>query len=193
MIFPHTIKINNIEVIVLGYNSTGKRVDNKYRKTNVPIFIIKCILCKKPKSLSTYSLQNGKCLAHSSCRRNEQWNNLSDEIYIGQVISFMYARTKNSAKIRKMKFTLTREDIANLIFLNCHYCGVEPEQTYRTLVKTFNGIDRKNNNEGYTIDNCLPCCMTCNYGKRDMPYNNFIKYLDRIILFRKNTGEFNVN
>jgi hypothetical protein len=49
---------------------------------------------------------------------------------------------------------------------------------------THNGIDRRDNAKGYTIDNCLPCCENCNYIKRDIPYEDFMAWLDRIVRYR---------
>ncbi len=40
----------------------------------------------------------------------------------------------------------------------CHYChGPLPEVRY--------GIDRKDSSVGYIVDNCVPCCTSCNQAK----------------------------
>jgi hypothetical protein len=51
---------------------------------------------------------------------------------------------------------------------NCHYCGG---------LNTSNGVDRMDNNGGYTIDNIVPSCHLCNTRKSDVPYE---VYLNRI-------------
>lgn len=48
----------------------------------------------------------------------------------------------------------------------------------------YNGVDRKDNSIGYTIDNCVTACKLCNYAKKAMSYDNFIDWLDRITKFR---------
>lgn len=78
--------------------------------------------------------------------------------------------------------TITIEDVKSLISSDCHYCGDKPSH-YRELSSTkwvristvpTNGIDRKDSNLGYHLDNCVPCCARCNYLKRDMNYLDFI-------------------
>lgn len=49
----------------------------------------------------------------------------------------------------------------------------------------YNGIDRKDNDIGYVIENCVSCCDECNKAKRNMLYEKWIAYLDRIVAFRK--------
>jgi hypothetical protein len=55
---------------------------------------------------------------------------------------------------------LTKDDVKLMITRPCEYCGTNNER---------NGIDRKNNEIGYTLDNSVPCCIRCNALKRDMP------------------------
>lgn len=52
----------------------------------------------------------------------------------------------------------------------CHYCG------YVGKV----GIDRKDSKFGYTVDNCVPSCWTCNMKKNSTPYDDFIDWCRRI-------------
>ncbi|MGJ4945153.1 HNH endonuclease signature motif containing protein [Bradyrhizobium sp. HKCCYLS1011] len=42
-----------------------------------------------------------------------------------------------------------------------------------------NGIDRKDNGQGYTIENCVPCCSVCNHAKHTMGYEQFIMWISR--------------
>ena len=42
-----------------------------------------------------------------------------------------------------------------------------------------NGIDRIDNNKGYTKENCVPCCDICNRIKMDLPYNVFIEHITK--------------
>ena len=45
---------------------------------------------------------------------------------------------------------------------NCHYC----KTSIRWRVSGYN-LDRKNNNLGYSLDNCVVCCGDCNRTKGD--------------------------
>ena len=47
----------------------------------------------------------------------------------------------------------------------CHYCGCEIEGT---------GLDRKDNDKGYTPDNVVPCCRGCNRKKQTKPYEQYL-------------------
>lgn len=83
----------------------------------------------------------------------------------------------------KLGRSLTKADVRVLVSLDCYYCGAKPA-TYRELgggrwarkssVPT-NGIDRKDSSVGYHLDNCVPCCPTCNYMKSDMHHDEFIE------------------
>jgi hypothetical protein len=92
-----------------------------------------------------------------------------------------YHRYKCSAKTRKIFFDLPPEVYEKLVVGNCFYCGAPPDQTADGSRKKFigSGIDRKNNAEGYTVENCVSCCITCNYGKHTQTAESFIAYLKR--------------
>jgi hypothetical protein len=68
---------------------------------------------------------------------------------------FMYA--KNSAKSTNKPFLIPEEEYCRMIASGCHYC--------QRKIKDFGiGLDRINNDKsiGYTLENVLPCCGTCN-------------------------------
>jgi ribosomal protein L24E len=61
-----------------------------------------------------------------------------------------------AAKQRSIKVSLIFEDYLKLVESNqCHYCGGD-------LPPTGSGIDRKVSSDGYTLENCVPCCKVCN-------------------------------
>ena len=62
-----------------------------------------------------------------------------------------------SANKRGFDFSLTFQELENLIFSQCDYCGVP--------ACPINGIDRVDNTKGYIKDNCVPCCAICNKAK----------------------------
>jgi hypothetical protein len=93
-------------------------------------------------------------------------------------------RIKRNAKIRNLSFLLSDEEVRSLSKQNCHYCGLEPKQKahqkYSNGDYIYNGIDRINNSKGYEIENVVPCCVTCNYAKKGMSYDEFILWIDRV-------------
>ncbi len=65
-----------------------------------------------------------------------------------------------NAKKRKKSFKLSEEEFNSIVTSNCFYCGKPPKEG-----EYGNGIDRINNDLGYEISNCVPCCSPCNYLK----------------------------
>ncbi len=88
------------------------------------------------------------------------------------------------ARDRNIIFDLPVEDFKRLITQPCHYCN--GFSTYKNKQSRGNGIDRKDSNIGYIIDNCVPCCATCNFVKNSMPYSDFITYIRSIYENTKN-------
>lgn len=95
---------------------------------------------------------------------------------------------KRHAKERNLEQALTNEQIITLHKENCHYCGAPPSNKYfrKNLNGSYvyNGIDRIDNNKGYTIDNVVSCCENCNYSKRQMTYDEFLTHIKQIYLHR---------
>jgi len=88
----------------------------------------------------------------------------------------------NSAKVRGIEFNITYEQFKDIITQDCHYCSIGPTMYVERYGHSayVNGIDRIDNTKGYIIGNIVPSCPNCNYAKRDMTYQNFIKYLKRV-------------
>jgi len=82
-------------------------------------------------------------------------------------------RYKGCARRREIEWSMQDEEAKSMFGERCHYCGETP----------CNGIDRKDSNIGYKIENTLPCCGICNRAKHEMAYDDFIKYLRRVSVF----------
>lgn len=113
-----------------------------------------------------------------------------------------YRHYKESAKQRKHTWNLPKEAFFKIVKLPCSYCGVPP--TPKSFAKHFpnaklytehylmhavievNGVDRVDNTLGYSEENCVPCCTTCNYAKRDKSKEEYERWLDRVAVFRQN-------
>ena len=97
----------------------------------------------------------------------------------------LLANYQNSARRNDVPFSLMTEQFRELTKRNCHYCGTKPRQKkYRRFSNgayIFNGIDRKNNDLGYTVKNSLPCCFICNRAKGTMSYKEFILWIQTIV------------
>jgi len=100
----------------------------------------------------------------------------------------MFLMYKNNAKKRNYDFKLTKQEFRNIIILDCYYCGQEPESRYENSTIDAilaNGVDRVNNQIGYNIYNCVPCCKICNRAKGDLTveeFKNWIKNVNQRII-----------
>lgn len=66
------------------------------------------------------------------------------------------------------EFSITYDDYITLIENNkvCHYCDdIIPWQPFCAGKSNAYYLDRKDNNIGYTKENCVVCCSRCNKGK----------------------------
>lgn len=88
---------------------------------------------------------------------------------------------KNDVKSRNKTSDLTIEQYSILIMNNCHYCN-SPGTQIMHFSQAFkrNGIDRIDNNIGYTINNCVSCCSICNFAKRSSNYDDFINWVEKV-------------
>lgn len=103
----------------------------------------------------------------------------------------LYKRYQDSAKDRDFEFSLSKDEFKNLTKLDCFYCGCKPESLCYAQKRPnftayiYNGVDRKNNNEGYTLNNSVACCTQCNYLKHTLDFNSFFIKINQIINYQK--------
>lgn len=102
----------------------------------------------------------------------------------------LYSNYRSGAKSRNLEFNISKEEFITMIQQDCYYCGDSPKESVtskknnRTNVPFIhNGVDRLNSLEGYTIDNTVPCCSTCNLMKNkfstDLFYNQITKIYNK--------------
>lgn len=84
-----------------------------------------------------------------------------------------YSQYRANAEKRNLAFPITREQFDCLVKQTCFYCGRTPE--------IIGGVDRKDNNIGYTVENCVACCQVCNYMKRGSSVEAFLQQCREIV------------
>lgn len=149
---------------------TGKKFDRflvigfSHRKK--AMYYWKCIcVCGTPRIVLAQHLRNGSSRS-CGCRRFE-----SVSLPFGKAAKNRILNTYiSNAKKRTLKWALSTIQFDSLIQSPCHYCGLGPTQVSKTASKItgefiYNGIDRLDNNLGYEISNCVPCCGKCNRSK----------------------------
>ena len=88
-----------------------------------------------------------------------------------------YKKYERGAKERNLKFELTIDEFDNITKQPCFYCGEFGKE--RDGIK-YNGVDRINSTDGYSISNCVPCCETCNKMKLDYDQHDFLEHVKKI-------------
>ncbi len=84
-----------------------------------------------------------------------------------------------------VEFLLTEEQFRALTASNCRYCNAIPSQVKLAASEsygsyTYNGLDRQDNALGYTIENAVPCCGTCNRAKNIMGVAEFRAWIIKV-------------
>lgn len=80
-----------------------------------------------------------------------------------------------------MEFWLSEEEFLKMKEQNCYYCKKENSKTHQ------NGIDIKDNNIGYSIDNVVTCCRECNQMKSNLSDTFFIEHCKSVSQFYRET------
>ena len=92
-----------------------------------------------------------------------------------------------SAKHRGFDFNLTEEEFRRLTLSDCYYCGEKPGREEIAMsgeVYRYNGLDRVHNFRGYTTDNVVPCCWSCNELKGGDGQKLFLNKIAKIYRYR---------
>lgn len=99
-------------------------------------------------------------------------------------LNYVVRAYKRNAELRGYGFNLTREQVREITSKDCFYCGKPPKRVgkgakfSRDGDYTYNGIDRVDNSDGYTLENVVPCCYSCNFRKGGLSKRDMIKSLE---------------
>jgi len=94
----------------------------------------------------------------------------------------VFSSYKQNARARKLNFNVDFDYAVNIMKSNCHYCGIEPSNTYMKSYYNvkYNGIDRVDNSRGYENDNVVSCCKMCNIAKNNNSEKDFLDWINRV-------------
>lgn len=90
---------------------------------------------------------------------------------------YRFASCLRYSKSRNLEWSIPFESYERLISKNCDYCE-------GPLPPTRVGLDRKNNDLGYTLENVVPCCRYCNQLKSDIFTYEEFKLFSNTSLFK---------
>ena len=149
----------------------------------------KCLCdCGKEKVVNGRSLQAGTSKS-CGCLSAELVSSRSRKRKGHNGMRALYATYRGKAAERDLPFELTVEQFEMLTSAACAYCGAPPNQVSEprneNITPTgrahgrylYNGVDRVDNDQGYLLDNCVPCCMHCNRAKHTRTRNEFVSWI----------------
>lgn len=143
------------------------------------------------KDLVKRALKNGASKSFNTSCRECFIKNRELPIDEEKMSKQMFGRYKSSAIKRNLDFTLTEKQVDALFKSNCYYCGLEPSNIFyrrRTVIKEkvfiYSGIDRIENNAGYTEENTVACCKWCNFSKNTRGQKEFLNWVDKVYNYK---------
>ena len=177
---------------VLSFDGYNKNYGNK----RLPYWLCACS-CGNNKSVAANSLKTGAiqscgCLL-ANFRKYELADMIRKKFSLPKGVA-AFNRLYDNYRYRavnkcKVSFDLTKDQFKALTKLPCKYCGSKPNHSIKSHTGStgcyiYNGIDRIDNTLGYTSVNSVTCCEICNKAKRDMPHNEFIKWINKLVKFQ---------
>lgn len=173
-------KFNRLTVI--------KRVENN--KLQKIMWLCKCE-CGNETVVCGYSLKSGHTKS-CGCLRKENLERFHKQNTLATGIAGM-RNVINSYKQKAYNYVLTEEQFKEITQQPCYYCGAKPNNRANRKdcngMYIYNGIDRIDNNRGYTIDNVVPCCKICNLAKGQLTIQEFKNWINQIYHYLKKGGK----
>jgi len=169
----------------LFYNGIDRiNSKNAYEFSNVVSCCKECNYLKWDRNKNEFIEWLKKCYTKPLIQYNKISSVNKNE---GQVFSSEYSLfsiyTRSCAKYRGYSFELNFDGFFSLTQQNCHYCGIAPSKYYKSRNAKkgfyFNGIDRINNDLGYTKNNSVCCCKDCNYAKSNLTQEEFFSRIKK--------------
>jgi len=141
--------------------------------------------CGTMRTVSGHNLKLG--ISNScGCLNRENLNKANRLSYGLANMHTLILKYKWGAKKRGLEYTLTEEQFKELTSGNCYYCGEKPSKTIKAKGSygeyRYNGIDRKDSNLGYTLENTVSCCKTCNFRKRITGFQEFKEWIKKVYI-----------
>jgi hypothetical protein len=113
-------------------------------------------------NLTTLNVKSCGCLKVETIRRLRAKPN-SRELAIARYY-------RRNAKVSNRVWALDQVMVETLLHAPCYYCGRDDAL----------GIDRVDSTGGYTQDNVVSCCVTCNRAKLVMSQSEFYDWIERV-------------
>lgn len=166
-------QFGDLTVLGVGPNKVSK--SGRTYKT----FVCQCkcnkIITKQATNIISGGIKNCGCRKHKLGKGESSFQRV-------------YKQYMKTAMAANREFALTEHEVRTLTSANCYYCNTGPSNTMNVGRAygeyKYNGIDRVNNDHGYTITNVVTCCKHCNYAKRNMTLSDFLNLIQKIYQHR---------
>ena len=189
--------VNRVEMVGKIYNSWSV-LGHSHTTNKIAYYNCECLECNREFVVDGRNVRNGlskRCaecgikLGHQKQTGVKKSKKSAKEI----AEHYLYNTKAKDARKRKFEWNITKEQFVKIIYLNCTYCGSEPNTTVNPTKNhaleasraaecfiTYNGIDRLDSTKGYVEGNVAPCCSICNKAKLDMSVKNFIAWVSKV-------------
>lgn len=193
-------RVEDITGQIIGKNKVLEFIEtrkhNGSNRSNA-YWLVECTNCGTQRELSTSGINRVLGCKHCPKPHPSIPGN-------GIAKSQLFRNYRNGASQRKIEFYLTKEQFLNITTKECYYCGRPPSKIVKPnngfagdqspeRFYEYNGVDRLDSSEPYTLDNCVPCCEQCNKAKLDYSVDEFLSWVKLVYehqggaSFRQNT------
>ena len=186
----HAVQLGKSHLIDIIGRKFGKltvieRIDNTLT------YKCKCD-CGKDCIVIGEQLRSGKTKSCGCLKNEDPPNKIQDRERAMLRIEYSTIRKRNRAK--GFQEIMTFQEFSDMVYKPCHYCGKkyskkinDMSHTKKTKKRIISGhvlricgIDRLDPTQGYTANNCVPCCSVCNTAKLEMNVNDFRDWVCRV-------------
>ncbi len=141
--------------------------------------MVTCKECKKEKDRSKfYKDSNRKSGIITVCKEcHLKYSKEYKKCIVGR-----YKDYRLNAKKKDLVFLVSIEEFDILTSKKCYYCGGS-SGSYKD--RTYTGLDRVDNSQGYEVSNLVPCCKKCNYMKKDLSIEVFLYHIRQVYYYQE--------
>lgn len=100
---------------------------------------------------------------NASCKNNAKKRIENRDIDF--IATSYFKKYRQGSPRRELEFSLTLDFFKRNVYAPCYYCGEEIKAV---------GFDRLDNSVGYIESNSVPCCIECNFMKRNLDVAEFV-------------------
>ena len=142
-------------------------------------------LCECGNEVIVYSTNLIRGITKScGCYNREVVSNMFKKGYGESSYNSVINYYKKRAKKHGYEFSLSEDEVKELMSSPCEYCGEEPSNKRISIANNgdfeYNGIDRVDSSKGYVKSNVVSSCGRCNYGKHTASKDEFLSCIKAI-------------